>query len=130
MRARGIRTTGKEGFRARAAAAQANGFEALPLFAAAVIVGLWQGGDAEWIDRLAGLFIGARLIFIFCYWTRPCDAPLARLGRRLPVQHRDLHQPGLELRRNCCSVPTLICLILICHWLIMLDRWRGTHEDI
>ena len=59
----------KEGFRARAAAAQANGFEALPLFAAAVIVGLWQGGDTEWIDRLAGLFIGARLIFIFCYWT-------------------------------------------------------------
>lgn len=57
----------KSGFRARAAGAQANGFEAFPIFAVAVIVGLWQGGDAGWIDRLAGLFIGARLIYIFCY---------------------------------------------------------------
>ncbi|MCA1299903.1 MAPEG family protein [Stappia indica] len=59
----------REGFRARAASAQANGFEAFPFFAVAVIAGLWQGGDAEWIDRLAGLFIGLRLIYIFCYWT-------------------------------------------------------------
>jgi uncharacterized MAPEG superfamily protein len=57
----------KSGFRAHAAAAQANGFEAFPIFAVAVIVGLWQGGDAAWIDRLAGLFIGARLIYVFCY---------------------------------------------------------------
>ena len=59
----------KSGFRARAAGAQANGFEAFPIFAVAVIVGLWQGGDAGWIDQLAGLFIGARLIYIACYWS-------------------------------------------------------------
>lgn len=59
----------KEGFRARANGAQQNGFEAFPVFAVAVIVGLWQGGDAVWVDSLAGLFIGARAIFIFCYWT-------------------------------------------------------------
>ncbi|MCA1244322.1 MAPEG family protein [Stappia stellulata] len=59
----------KSGFRGRAAGAQANGFEAFPIFAVAVIVGLWQGGDAGWIDQLAGLFIGARLIYIACYWS-------------------------------------------------------------
>ncbi|WP_417668421.1 MAPEG family protein [Roseibium sp.] len=59
----------KSGFRARAKAAEQNGFEAFPFFAAAVIVGLWQGGSAEWIDKLAVLFIGLRLIFIFCYYT-------------------------------------------------------------
>jgi uncharacterized MAPEG superfamily protein len=59
----------KSGFRARAAAAQANGFEAFPIFAVAVIVGLWQGGDAGRIDQFAGLFIGARLIYIACYWS-------------------------------------------------------------
>ena len=59
----------KSGFRARAAGAQTNGFEAFPIFAVAVIVGLWQGGDAGWIDQLAGLFIGARLIYIACYWS-------------------------------------------------------------
>ena len=59
----------KSGFRARAAGAHQNGFEAFPIFAVAVIVGLWQGGDAGWIDQLAGLFIGARLIYIACYWS-------------------------------------------------------------
>ena len=59
----------KDGFRARAAGAQANGFEAFPIFAIAVIIGLWQGGDPTWIDRLAGLFIGLRLIYVFCYWS-------------------------------------------------------------
>ncbi len=65
------------GFRARAAAAQANGFEAFPLFAISVIVGLGQGGDPAWIDRLAGLFIGLRVIYIVCYWTnRPSHRSL------------------------------------------------------
>ena len=59
----------RDGFRARAQAAQANGFEAFPFFAIAVIVGLGQGGDPGWIDRLVVLFIAMRLIFIFCYWT-------------------------------------------------------------
>jgi uncharacterized MAPEG superfamily protein len=59
----------KDGFRARAAGAQANGFEAFPMFAVAVIVGLGQGGDAEWIDSLAALFIAMRLVYVFCYWS-------------------------------------------------------------
>lgn len=57
------------GFRARAQGAQANGFEAFPFFAAAVIIGLGQGGDPVWIDRLAELFIGLRMIYTLCYWT-------------------------------------------------------------
>ena len=59
----------RDGFRARAQAAQANGFEAFPFFAIAVIVGLGQGGDPSWIDRLAVLFVAMRLIYTFCYWT-------------------------------------------------------------
>lgn len=58
-----------EGFRARAQWAQANGFEAFPLFAVAVVVGLWQGGDPVWIDQLAGLFVLMRIIYTVCYWT-------------------------------------------------------------
>ena len=59
----------RDGFRARAQAAQANGFEAFPFFAVAVFVGVSQGGDAYWIDQLAVLFVLLRLIYIFCYWT-------------------------------------------------------------
>lgn len=59
----------REGFRARAYAAQADGFEAFPLFAVSVLVGLGQGGDPHWVDRLAVLFILLRIIYIFCYWT-------------------------------------------------------------
>ncbi|WP_269584327.1 MAPEG family protein [Roseibium sp. Sym1] len=59
----------REGFRARAQWAQANGFEAFPLFAVSVFVALSQGGDPEWIDRLAILFVLLRLIYVFCYWT-------------------------------------------------------------
>lgn len=58
-----------EGFRARAQWAQANGFEAFPFFAVAVFVALSQGGDPEWIDRLAVLFVLLRLIYVFCYWA-------------------------------------------------------------
>ncbi|NVK34841.1 MAG: MAPEG family protein [Rhodobacteraceae bacterium] len=57
------------GFRARARAAEANGFEAFPFFAAAVIIGLWQGGSAEWIDKLALLFVGLRIIYVLCYYS-------------------------------------------------------------
>lgn len=58
-----------EGFPRRAQNAQSNGFEAFPLFAIAVIVGLGHGGDPHWIDQLAVLFIALRAIYIFCYWT-------------------------------------------------------------
>lgn len=59
----------REGFRARARGAHSNSFEAFPFFAIAVIVGLGQGGDPDWIDQLAVLFIGLRLIYIGCYWA-------------------------------------------------------------
>jgi uncharacterized MAPEG superfamily protein len=59
----------RDGFRARAQGAQANGFEAFPLFAVAVFVGLNQGGDPHWIDRLAVLFVLLRIIYIGCYWA-------------------------------------------------------------
>lgn len=76
----------REGFRARANAAQENGFEAFPFFAVAVIVGLGQGGDPDWIDRLATLFIGLRVIYIVCYWTdRPTPRSVAWLAGFLAV---------------------------------------------
>jgi uncharacterized MAPEG superfamily protein len=59
----------RDGFRARAQGAQANGFEAFPLFAVAVFAALSQGGDPGWIDRLAVLFVLLRVIYVFCYWT-------------------------------------------------------------
>lgn len=59
----------RDGFRARALAAQNNGFEAFPLFAVAVIVALSYGGDPHWIDRLAMLFVTLRIIYTGCYWT-------------------------------------------------------------
>lgn len=59
----------KDGFRARAMAAQANGFEAFPFFAVCVFVALGQGGDPAWADQLALLFVLLRVIYVFCYWT-------------------------------------------------------------
>ncbi|MCX2724418.1 MAPEG family protein [Roseibium salinum] len=59
----------RHGFRARAQAAQANGFEVFPFFAIAVLVAMSQGGDPQWIDRLAVLFVMLRVIYVFCYWT-------------------------------------------------------------
>ncbi|PVB61346.1 MAPEG family protein [Labrenzia sp. 011] len=59
----------REGFRARAQGAQANGFEAFPFFAVAVFVAMSQGADPAWTDRLAILFIALRLIYIASYWA-------------------------------------------------------------
>jgi len=59
----------REGFRARAQGAQANGFEAFPFFAVAVFVAMSQGASSDWLDRLAVLFVLLRIIYIFCYWT-------------------------------------------------------------
>lgn len=55
------------GFRARANAAQLNSFEALPLFAAAVIIAHLRGGPSHTIDLLAIGFIAARVIYIGLY---------------------------------------------------------------
>lgn len=57
------------GFRARAHGSMANGFEAFPAFAAAVLVGLTQGGDPALVDALSIGFVVARIGFVAAYWA-------------------------------------------------------------
>jgi uncharacterized MAPEG superfamily protein len=63
------------GYRARAAAAQSNSFEAFPFFAAAVIVAHLTHAPQPRLDLLAIAFVVARIAYIVCYvadwhWTR------------------------------------------------------------
>jgi uncharacterized MAPEG superfamily protein len=55
------------GFRARANAAQANGFEALPLFLAGLFVASQHGATQGTVDAAALTFVGARLAYIALY---------------------------------------------------------------
>lgn len=55
------------GFRARANAAQANLFESLPLFFAAVIIASITNAPQERIDLLALSFLAARIAYLVCY---------------------------------------------------------------
>jgi len=55
------------GFRARADAAQANLFESLPLFFAAVIIASINNAPQSRIDLLALGFVAARITFLICY---------------------------------------------------------------
>ncbi|MFZ6654843.1 MAPEG family protein [Undibacterium sp. TJN19] len=55
------------GWRQRAIAAQQNGFEALPLFIAAVVLAQQAHADQGRIDNLALLFIALRLVYIAVY---------------------------------------------------------------
>lgn len=55
------------GFRARANAAQANSFEALPLFIAAVLSAIQMGASAFWVDTLAITFVALRILYIAAY---------------------------------------------------------------
>lgn len=57
----------QDGFRRRANAAQANGWEALPLFAAAVIIAHQLGAPQARIDALAVAFIVARVLYSALY---------------------------------------------------------------
>jgi uncharacterized MAPEG superfamily protein len=57
------------GWKARAAAAQNNGFEALPLFVFAVMAAQLAGLDQVRTDQLAMAFIGARLVYIALYFA-------------------------------------------------------------
>ncbi|QQS10638.1 MAG: MAPEG family protein [Rhodospirillales bacterium] len=67
-----------DGFRRRALAAHLNGFEAFPLFAAAVLVAQQVGGAHPRVDQLAIAFIALRLVYLFCYVTdRPTPRSLA-----------------------------------------------------
>ncbi len=54
-------------WRARANAAQANSFEALPLFIGAVIIAHQLGAQQTRLDLLAFLFVALRLVYILLY---------------------------------------------------------------
>jgi uncharacterized MAPEG superfamily protein len=65
----------QQGFRARANAAQANGFEAFPFFAAAVVIAHLTGAPQDRVDGLAIIFVAARIAYLVCYladwhWAR------------------------------------------------------------
>ena len=55
------------GFRARANAAQANLFESLPLFFAAVIIASIANTPQDRIDLLALGFVATRIAYLICY---------------------------------------------------------------
>ena len=54
-------------WRARANAAQANSFEALPLFMAAVIIAHQLGANQAYLDILAFLFVVLRILYVMMY---------------------------------------------------------------
>jgi uncharacterized MAPEG superfamily protein len=56
-----------EGYRKRAHAAQLNGFEAFPLFAAAVIIADMNHAPRHTLDILAAGFVAARVLYSGAY---------------------------------------------------------------
>lgn len=70
-------TAALEGPGARAAAAQSNAWEALAVFAAAVLVNHAKGGDPGTSATLAQVWVGARILHAGFYIT---DIDLARSG--------------------------------------------------
>ena len=63
------------GYRARANAAQANLFESLPLFFAAVIIAVIANAPQHRVDLLALGFVIARIAYLVCYLA---DWPTSR----------------------------------------------------
>jgi uncharacterized MAPEG superfamily protein len=57
----------QSGWRSRANAAQANGFEGLPLFIGAVVIAHQLGAAQGRIDLLAGAYVLLRVIYIGLY---------------------------------------------------------------
>ena len=55
------------GYRARANAAQANCFEAFPMYAVGVLLAMLSNVDIDRIQMWTGLFIVARVAYIACY---------------------------------------------------------------
>ena len=68
-------------WQARANAAQANSFEALPLFIGAVIIAHQLGAPQTRLDILAVLFITLRIIYIAMYVAGFADRSARRSGR-------------------------------------------------
>ena len=65
----------QQGYRARAAAAQSNSFEAFPFFAAAVIIAHLTNAPQGRLDLLAIVFVVTRIMYVVCYladwhWAR------------------------------------------------------------
>ena len=58
---------GLSGWQQRASAAQNNGFEAAPLFIAAVILAQQAHADQGRIDTLALIFVGLRVLYVAAY---------------------------------------------------------------
>ncbi|SDK49506.1 MAPEG family protein [Microbulbifer yueqingensis] len=65
----------QEGLAQRADWAQRNSFEALPVFAAAVLAAMVAGVAEQWLAGLSLAFIGLRVIYGACYL---CDWHAAR----------------------------------------------------
>ncbi|MGL4239576.1 MAG: MAPEG family protein [Beijerinckiaceae bacterium] len=61
------RASSYEGLAKRAHAAHLNGFEAFPLFAAAVLVAELKGGPRGMVDALAVVYISARVGYVGLY---------------------------------------------------------------
>jgi uncharacterized MAPEG superfamily protein len=59
----------QSGFRRRANAAQLNGFEAFPLFAAGVVIANLAGVAPARIDQLAVAFVAARVFYTVFYYA-------------------------------------------------------------
>ena len=57
----------QEGWRRRANAAQSNGFETFPLFAAAVVVAHLARAPQARVDQIAMVFIAARVAYLGAY---------------------------------------------------------------
>lgn len=57
----------QQGWRARANSAQANSWEAFPIFAAGVFAAHLAHAPQARVDLLAVSFVVARLVYIFCY---------------------------------------------------------------
>jgi uncharacterized MAPEG superfamily protein len=57
----------QQGYRARANAAQANSFEALPMFIAGVLIAQFNGAPAVWVNGLAVAFVLLRVAYIGAY---------------------------------------------------------------
>lgn len=55
------------GYRARANAAQANCFEAFPMYAVGVLLAMLSDIEADQLELWAGLFIAARVTYVACY---------------------------------------------------------------
>ena len=67
--------SGLDGYRRRAFAAHQNGYEAFPLFAAAVLVAETHGSPRGLLDGLAGLYLALRLGYSAAYVA---DRPTVR----------------------------------------------------